>query len=84
MSWPICFTKPPILEGIHLPRRDVYQCYRSKVFKPMLIPYFLPLLALIIPELGLKTKETENQPRLKNVNLNLILTYNIYIIIKVI
>ena len=50
----------------------------------MLIPYFLPLLALIIAELGLKTKETENQPRLKNVNLNLILTYNIYIIIKVI
>ena len=49
----------------------------------MLIPYFLPLLALIIPELGLKTKETEHQPRLKNVNLNLI-TYNIYIIIKVI
>ena len=74
----------PILEGIHLPRRDVYQYYRSKVFKPTLIPYFLPLLALIIPELGLKTKETENQPRLKNVNLNLILTHNIYIIIKVI
>ena len=67
-----------------MPRRDVYQCYRSKVFKPMLIPYFLPLLALIIAELGLKTKETENQPRLKNVTLNLILTYNIYIIIKVI
>ena len=53
-------------------------CYRSKFFKPMLILYFLSLLALIIQELGLETKETENQGRLKNFNLNLILTYNIY------
>ena len=53
-------------------------CYRSKFFKPMLILYFLSLLALIIQKLGLETKETENQGRLKNFNLNLILTYNIY------
>ena len=52
--------------------------FRSKFFKPMLILYFLSLLALIIQELGLETKETENQGRLKNFNLNLILTYNIY------
>ena len=79
MSWPIYFTKPPILEGIYLPRRDIYQFYRSKFFKPRLIIYFLSLLALIIHELGLETKETENQPRLKTFNLNLILTYNIII-----
>ena len=52
--------------------------FRSKFFKPMLILYFLSPLALIIQELGLETKETENQGRLKNFNLNLILTYNIY------
>ena len=52
--------------------------FRSKFFKPTLILYFLSLLALIIHELGLKTKKTENQPRLKNFNLNLILTYDIY------
>ena len=52
--------------------------FRSKFFKPMLILYFLSLLALIIQELGLETKETENQGRLKSFNLNLILTYNIY------
>ena len=51
--------------------------FRSKFFKPRLILYFLCLLALIIQELGLETKETENQPRLKNFNLNLILTYDI-------
>ena len=43
--------------------------FRSKFFKPMLILYFLSLLALIIQELGLETKETENQGRLKNFNL---------------
>ena len=53
--------------------------FRSNFFKPRLILYFLSLLALIIHELGLETKETENQPRLKTFNLNLILTYNIYI-----
>ena len=52
--------------------------FRSKFFKPTLILYFLSLLAVIIQELGLETKETENQPRLKNFNLNLILTYYIY------
>ena len=54
--------------------------FRSKFFKPTgtLILYFLSLLALIIQELGLETKETENQGRLKNFNLSLILTYNIY------
>ena len=51
--------------------------FRLKLFKPMLILYFLSLLALIIHELGLETKETVNQPRLKNFNLNLILTYQI-------
>ena len=30
---------------------------------------------------GLETREEENQPRLKVFNLNLILTYNIYIFI---
>ena len=56
-------------------------CYRSKLNSGqnfLLILYFLSLLALIIQELGLETKETENQGRLKNFNLNLILTYNIY------
>ena len=53
--------------------------FRSKFFKPGLILYFLSLLALIIHELRLETKESENQPRLKTFNLNLILTYNIYI-----
>ena len=51
--------------------------FRLKLFKPMLILYFLSLLALIIHELGLETKETVNQPRLKNFNLHLILTYQI-------
>ena len=37
--------------------------YRSKIFKPTLILYFRSLLALIIQELGLETKETENQDR---------------------
>ena len=56
--------------------------FRSKFFKPMLILYFLSLLALIIQELGLETKETENQGRLKNFNLNLILTDNIYVVVN--
>ena len=51
--------------------------FRSKLFKPTLILYFLSLLALIIHELGLETKENENQSRLKNFNLNLILTYQL-------
>ena len=53
--------------------------FRSKFFKLGLILYFLSLPALVIHELGLETKETKNQPRLKNFNLNLILTYNIII-----
>ena len=53
--------------------------FRSNFFKPRLILYFLSLLALIIHELGLETEESENQPWLKTFNLNLILTYNIYI-----
>ena len=56
--------------------------FRSKFFKPWLIIYFLSHLALIIQELGLETKETENQGRLKNFNLNLILTYNIYVVVN--
>ena len=40
--------------------------FRSNFSKPGLILYFLSLQALIIQELGLETKETENQPRLKN------------------
>ena len=45
--------------------------------KSRLILNSLCLLALIIHELGLEDKKNENQPtRLKNFNLNLILTRN--------
>ena len=62
-----------------------YSCNRSKLHSAQhfltytckLILRFLCLPALIIHELGLRDKEIENQPRLKNFNLDLILTCNI-------
>ena len=50
-----------------------------KIFYPRLTLNFLYLLTLIIQELGLGEKGNENQPRLKNFNLNLVLTCNVYI-----
>ena len=62
-----------------------YSCNRSKLHSAQhfltytckLILRFLCLPAPIIHELGLGDKEIENQPRLKNFNLDLILTCNI-------
>ena len=44
----------------------------------MLILNFLWFLALIIQELVYETKKIENQPKLKNINFNLILTYTLW------
>ena len=47
------------------------------MFQPRVILYFLCLLALISHGLGLADRETESHPRLKQVNLNIILIWSV-------